>query len=164
MSWIFAILALIAATLATLAQDLKYSILCMWLAGLGVGAIFLTVDAEFLGIIQWIISTLVAISFVFFAVMFGDFESSKEKKESRNYLLTFCSVALGLVFSGLVWLATDKNFTDDASKVTTVIDVKTIGKTLVSTHFLSLEILTMTLFLVLIGCGAITKIEKSDTK
>src|SRR6185437_7619251 len=113
-----------AATIATISQDLRYSILCMWIAGLGIGAIFLTVDAEFLGIIQWIISTLVAISFILFAVMFGDFGSGESRKTRTNYLMTFCSIVLGLGFSALIWLATSETFKKEVPALGESIDIQ----------------------------------------
>ncbi len=164
MNYVFAILALVTATLATIAHDLKYSILSMWIAGLATGAIFLTVDAEFLGIVQWIVSTLVAISFVFFGVMFGDFESNEKKKGKANYLMVSCASVLGLSFSALLWLAMKDNARLEITTDTHAFEIKEVGKALVSTHILSLEVLAITLFLVLVGCGAIARIEKGDPK
>jgi NADH-quinone oxidoreductase subunit J len=163
MSWVFAVLALLSAAFATLSQNLKYSILCLWITGLGIGAIFLTINAEFLGIIQWIISTLVAISFIFFAVMFGDF-GSNERRQRRPIYLSVWSLLIGMGFSAVIWLATSGLPVRETTEKFTEIDIKKIGMGLVNTHFLALEVLTMSLFIVLIGCGSITKIEKGNSK
>lgn len=69
--WVFAGLTLGAALMATFAFNIKRAILALWVVGLGVGAVYLTVGAEFLAIIQCMVSTLVTISLVFFSVMFG---------------------------------------------------------------------------------------------
>src|ERR1700761_6658818 len=95
MVWIFAGITLSAVLLATFVNQMRRAILALWVAGLGIGALYLTIGAEFLAIIQWIVSTLVTISFVFFAVMFGEFNSVQSKKQGTGYVLRILCILLG---------------------------------------------------------------------
>src|SRR5688500_17716981 len=92
MGWIFAGVTLAAALMATFVGHMRRAILALWVAGLGVGGMYLTVGAEFLAIIQWIVSTLVTISFVFFAVMFGEYNSPSSPRGKDGILLTLLSL------------------------------------------------------------------------
>ncbi|MGZ3698551.1 MAG: hypothetical protein ACXWP5_10475, partial [Bdellovibrionota bacterium] len=73
MMWVFVGVTLSACATATLVGNIRRAALALWVASLGVGGIYLTMGAELLAVIQWVVSTLVAISFVFFSVMFGEY-------------------------------------------------------------------------------------------
>jgi NADH:ubiquinone oxidoreductase subunit 6 (subunit J) len=162
--WIFAGITLSAVVMATFAANMRQAVLALWVAGLGVGAMYLTVGSEFLAIVQWIISTLVTLSFVFFAVMFGEYNAPKARHSGINILLTSLSVALGFCFAAVVWLGS-KDLPDNFHVPPTGgNDLEVVGRTLTQNNLLSLEVLALTLFLVLVGGGVIARSEGGDTK
>src|SRR6476659_6697977 len=155
--WVFAGVTLCAVLMATLMGQMRRAILALWVAGLGVGAVYLTLGAELLAIVQWIVSTLVTISFIFFAVMFGEYRDSQEpdsessRKSRSKIIFTTLSLLLGAGFALVIW-----NGTSDLSMVQQVagpmpLDLGVMGRILTQENLLSLEVLALTLFLVLIG-------------
>jgi len=121
---------------------------------------YLTIGAEFLAIIQWIVSTLVAISFIFFAVMFGEFNPPQEKIEKKSSLLMpILSILLGIGFTSVIWLGAR-----ELPEISLVLskeggDLQSVGKMLTQDNLLSLEVLALTLFLVLVGGGVVARSE-----
>jgi NADH:ubiquinone oxidoreductase subunit 6 (subunit J) len=163
MGWIFAAITLSAVLMATFVNHMRRAILALWVAGLGVGAMYLTVGAEFLAIIQWIISTLVTISFVFFSVMFGEYNTPKVKEHKKNgWVLTLLSLFLGAGFAAIIWLGAGNLPEAGLIEPTQLSDLGLVGKTLTQDNLLSLEVLALTLFLVLVGGGVVARSEGGD--
>jgi NADH:ubiquinone oxidoreductase subunit 6 (subunit J) len=161
---IFAGITLSAVLMATFVNHTRRAILALWVAGLGVGAMYLTVGAEFLAIIQWIVSTLVTISFVFFAVMFGEYNPPVAvESERNNTLLTVLSVVLGGAFAAVIWLGSESLPEGPLMAPAQGSDLGVVGRTLTQDHLLSLEVLALTLFLVLVGGGVIARSEGGDS-
>ena len=162
MSYVFAGMTLVAVGLATFLNQTRQAILSLWVAGLSLGALYLTIGAEFLAIIQWIVSTLVTLSFIFFAVMFGEFSSTPTPVKQKMSLMTFLSLILGLVFTLVIGLGT-RSFTDQTARSTqSLTDLSQLGKILTQEHLLSLEVLGLILFLVLVGGGVVSRFEGDD--
>ncbi len=164
MSWIFAGVTLGAGVMATFVSRTRHAILALWVVGLGIGGIYLTLGAEFLAIIQWVVSTLVAISFVFFAVLFGEYSSSSAQVTRRNVVLSGLSLVLGGMFAVIIWLGAHgipENFLVDAKKGD---NLALIGRALTQDHLLSMEVLALTLFLVIVGGGVIARFEGGDSE
>src|SRR3954463_9439017 len=101
--WVFASLTFISAAFASFAPDLRRSNLALWVAGLSAGALYLTLGAELLAIVQWIVSTLVTISLLFFSSMYGAPQSKAGKWDARRVLRTGLPVLLGLLFAAIIW-------------------------------------------------------------
>jgi NADH:ubiquinone oxidoreductase subunit 6 (subunit J) len=159
--WIFAGITLAASLVATFVGDIRRAILSLWVAGLGIGGIYLTLGAELLAIVQWIVSTLVAISFVFFSVMFGEYVSSEKAQPDRRLVKNAMGITLGAVFAGLIWFG-GGHFQDDLLiQPSEGTDMVAIGKTLTQEHLLSLEVLALTLFMVLVGGGVIARPDET---
>lgn len=160
--WFFSLITLGAAGIAALVRDARRGTLALWVAGLSVGCIYLTLGAEVLAIIQWMISTLVAIAFAFFGVMFGEYGSqspSESKKAHRRYLLSGLSLMIGVGFSALIWVGGGQTPSDLLAIPNSGNDIVALGKSLTENHLLSLEVLALTLFLVLIGGGVVARPE-----
>lgn len=165
--WIFALITLIAVSIATIVQDIRRAIFAFWVAGLAVGAIYLSLGAEFLAIFQWLTSTLVTTSLLFFAVLFGEngklpkekFQYSIARRSSYSKLLVGFAIILGISFASLVWLGVS-GLSLPVSLPAGENDLVGLGKKLSGDHFISLQVLTLTLFLVLIGAGIIARPEK----
>lgn len=163
MEWVFAGIALSAALTATVVQNMRRAILALWVAGLAVGALYLTLEAEFLAVVQWIVSTLLTLTFVFFAVMFGEFKPYDRRRSRNEWLLISLSAFLGLAFSLIVGMATQNLASDAGARVHTLSDLKELGQLLIEKNFVSLEVLALTLFLVLVGSGVVARSGKKDS-
>ncbi|MCM2322093.1 MAG: NADH-quinone oxidoreductase subunit J [Oligoflexia bacterium] len=153
---------LAAVTVAAFVRDIRRATLALWIAGLGAGGIYLTIGAETLAIVQWVTSTLVAISFVFFAVMFGEYGSQKGFFDRKRALFYGLGLAIGVSFAGLIALGSG---TIDAPMLEVPVsgnDLPALGKALTEDHLLSLEVLAFTLLMVLVGGGVLARPEPMD--
>lgn len=162
--WIFALITLASALVATFVGDLRRAVLALWVAGLGVGAIYLTLGAEVLAIIQWIVSTLVAISFVFFSAMFGEYGPGDGLRFDRHMVKAGLGVLVGGAFAWVIWFATESLPDGAMGVVAEGTDVEALGRALTGQHLLSLEVLALTLFLVLVGGGVLARPDKPDSE
>jgi NADH:ubiquinone oxidoreductase subunit 6 (subunit J) len=160
MGWIFAGITLSAVLMATFVNHMRRAILALWVAGLGVGAMYLTVGAEFLAIIQWIVSTLVTISFVFFSVMFGEYNAPKTPIKSEGILMIIVPLLLGGAFAAVIWLGSAGLPESALVPAEGLTDLALVGRKLTQENLLSLEVLALTLFLVLVGGGVIARSER----
>lgn len=158
----FAGVTLSAVVMATFATHMRRAILALWVAGLGVGAIYLTLGAEFLAIIQWIVSTLVTISFIFFSVMFGEYNAPVIRNSGNDLLLAVLSIVLGAGFAAVIWLGANVIPESAFVMVASGNDLGVLGKSLTQDHLLSLEVLALVLFLVLVGGGVVARSEGGD--
>lgn len=162
--WFFSLITLTAVTMAAFVRDVRRATLALWVAGLGVGCIYLTLGVEVLAIIQWIVSTLVAISFSFFGVMFGEYGSQSHSstflsRGDRKLLLTGLGILIGACFAALIWFGDGQSPSDFLTIPETGNDMVALGKSLTENHLLSLEVLALTLFLALIGGGVVARPE-----
>lgn len=160
--WVFAAITLGAVGYATFVGDIRRAVLSLWVAGLGIGAIYLTLGAELLAVVQWIVSTLVAISFVFFSVMFGEYGKGEKVQLDRKLIKTGLAIVLGVAFVWLVWFGAGQFPDALLTQPMEGTDLAAIGKTLTGQHLLSLEVLALTLFLVLVGGGVIARPDPED--
>jgi NADH:ubiquinone oxidoreductase subunit 6 (subunit J) len=167
-AWIFSAIALGAALIATFVNSMRVAILSLWLAGLAMGGLYLTLGAETLAVLQWIASTLIAISLFFFAVMFGEYEKparfrSTEPGEKRKtaFLIGIAS-ALGAAFASVIYVGASEFPQSVAAFSKLGNDLASIGRIMVENHMLSLEVLGLTLFLILVGGGVVARPESSS--
>ncbi len=168
MVWVFGAMTLAAVLMATLESQLKRAILVLWAASIGVGALYLTVGAEFLAVIQWIVATVVAIAFTFFSVLFGEYHpvqppvsSSNKQRRTLRVGLAMC---LGVVFAIIIGIGSQDLMSDQRNLVVQESHLGVLGKKLTQDHILSLEVLALTLFLVLVGGGVIVRSEGDDSQ
>jgi NADH:ubiquinone oxidoreductase subunit 6 (subunit J) len=163
-TWVFAVLTVLSAAVASFAPDLKRSNLALWLAGLSAGALYLTLGAELLAIVQWIVSTLVAISLLFFSSMYG---ISRELPEGTGYkraLKIALPLLLGLLFAVIIWHGAGFLDVESVTSPTQGNDLKALGTELTGRHLFSLEVLALTLFLVLVGGGVVARPEAEQSE
>lgn len=158
-TWVFAGLTVVSATVASFAPDLRRSNLALWLAGLSAGALYLTLGAELLAIVQWIVSTLVAISLLFFSSMYGASRELPEGTGARRWAKIVLPLLLGLLFAVIIWHGAGFLDVELISPPVQGNDLKTLGTELATKHLFSLEVLALTLFLVLVGGGVIARPE-----
>ncbi len=163
MSWIFSGITLAAVLMATFVGHMRVAILALWVAGLGIGAVYLTLGAEFLAIVQWIVSTLVTISFLFFAVMFGEYHPPAAKRNSKTLFVQIVSLVLGCIFTICIALISRNLPSGPQTEFADGSDLRLVGRVLTQENLLSLEVLALTLFLVLVGGGVVARSEGGDS-
>jgi NADH:ubiquinone oxidoreductase subunit 6 (subunit J) len=168
-SWAFSAIVLGAALTATVVQGMRQAILSLWIAGLAMGCIFLTVGAETLAVLQWIISTLVAIALFFFAVMFGEYESQQRENRSLRQMLnrkaivsTLIATAVGAAFAAIIYLGAADLPGGQIPAPAAGNDLASLGRVMVENHIITLEVLALTLFLILVGGGVVARPETGD--
>lgn len=151
------IVAIGGAIAVTLLNSGRRSAIALWVSGLGVGGIYLGVGAEFLAVVQWIVSIMVGLLFVIYSVMFAPRERVTNWME---YVLPFL---MGLSFIVVVWMNTqaviplDQKFLEEFS-------LKQLGTILLERHILPFEILGLLLFLVIVGVGANERPSVEESK
>ncbi len=176
--WVCAALALVSALSACMVRDLRRAILSLWMCSLGVGGLYLAMGAETLAIVQWIVSTLIAIAFIFYAVMFGEYSAQEEasvpaQPVSKKILQMGLPALLGIAFTATIWIGASHlpntqvvEFGPvpqmDGAQIIANQNVAVLGNALAEKHFLSLQILGLTLFLVVVGGGVVARPERSD--
>ena len=129
---------------------------------MGIGAVYLTLGAEFLAIVQWVVSTLVTISFLFFSVMFGEYHPQVSKKNSKTLFVQMVSLVLGCIFTISIAKISLQLPTGPQTEFADGSDLKLVGRLLTQENLLSLEVLALTLFLVLVGGGVVARSEGGD--
>jgi NADH:ubiquinone oxidoreductase subunit 6 (subunit J) len=155
--WVFAGITLGAAGLAAFVGDIRRAVLSLWVAGLGIGAVYLLLGAEVLAIVQWIVSTLVAISFIFYSAMYGEYGPGEGMKLDRSLIKSGLGLAAGAAFAWVIWIGAGQVSEEKMLLPAEGSDVAALGRTLTQQHLLSLEVLALTLFLVLVGGGVIAR-------
>ena len=155
--WVFAGITLAAVVAATFVGDIRRAVLSLWVAGLSIGAVYITLGAEVLAIVQWIVSTLVAISFIFFSAMFGEYGPGERFKFDRRLIKMSLGVAAGGAFAWVIWFGTEQLYEGQLGQIVEGTDIASLGKAMTGQHLLSLEVLALTLFLVLVGGGVIAR-------
>lgn len=155
--WVFVAGTCVAAVVAAFAKSFRLVILALWAAGLGAGGLYLTLGAELLAIVQWIVSTLVALSFVFFAVMFGEYARPKGTPALRGGLFMLAGALLTIAIPCALWLGGSAVSEEMLTPPTAGNDLASLGASLVREHFIALEILALTLFITLVGGGVIAR-------
>ncbi|MBY0469896.1 NADH-quinone oxidoreductase subunit J [bacterium] len=112
--WACGGIAVLGGVLATFMTDLRRAVLALWVCGLGVGGLYLSLGAELLAVIQWLLSTLIAIAFIFYAVMFGEFSTPEdaalgvsvtpEPEKKKEWFRPVMPLIVGSAFAGMIWL------------------------------------------------------------
>ena len=172
--WLCSGMAIGSALLATFVGDIRKAIMSLWLTGLGVGGLYLLMGAELLAIVQWVVSTLVAMGFLFYAVMFGEYGLGDSRPPLKRAAAAFFPTLLGAGFVAVLWYGASelKGFTDiqpEAFRTSGMTaqnlgetNLTLLGRVLADEHLLSLEILALTLFLVVLGSGVVARPEEKQ--
>ena len=164
--WIFGGLTLGSVLVAALSSDLRRAILALWVAGFSVGGLYLTLGAELLGVVQWIVSTITAISLIFFSGMFGEYavSSGSAADPRRERLKAILAVLAGAAVFGVVTAALlSRPVSPVDMGPAAQSDLMSLGKAFVENHLLAVEVLSLTLFLVILGGGVVARMEDRST-
>jgi NADH:ubiquinone oxidoreductase subunit 6 (subunit J) len=160
--WICSAITVIAALYATFAGDIRSSILALWAVGLGAGGIYLSLGAEFLAIVQWMVATLIAIGFLVHAVTYGEYGAQDSRPASKRILAAVFPAIVGSAFGAMIWLGVSSLPSAGLFEPVPGPNLAGLGKTLVERHLLSLELLVLTLFVVLVGAGVIARPDPKE--
>lgn len=162
-TWIMLILALFFAAAATFLRDFRRSVLSLWLTGLFLGGVFLSLHYELLAIAQWVLSTLTAIAFVFHGVLFGEFGGRKSDAARKGPLGYLLPILAGVGFVALMAAGGLSRLTDTQKPFSSPEgSFQETGKAIADEAFLSAEILGVTLFLIIVGAGVIARAEGKE--
>lgn len=148
--WICCGVSCIFAAVAAISDQLRVSALALWVCGLGVGGVYISLGAEFLAVLQWIVSSLVGIGFVLYSLLFG------KEEEKRDWLKTVPAFLIGLVFIFAISLVSS-DLTGKPNSNPDSVTIVELGKNLVSGEFVSLIILSLTLLMTVIGSGVVSR-------
>jgi len=155
--WFFSGLVIFSAVVATLARSLRIAGFSLWICGLGVGGIYLSLGAEFIAIFQWIVATLTGLMFVFYSILLGG------REQSISWTKFLLVVGLGVTFLWITWLCV-QTVPAWESPLFKSEGLVALGERLIQEHLLPLEILAITLFLTIVGSGVIARPESDDDR
>jgi NADH:ubiquinone oxidoreductase subunit 6 (subunit J) len=174
--------SLLMAVVASVVGDLRKAILALWLCGLGVGGVFLEQGAELLAVVQWLLSTLSAIAFVFYAMLLGEFggplrAETGSHSSLRSALRVGVPVVIGGAFVAAMGLGSsgvnDSDFKKAAGQLFgpeplaslergPLLDgsLSDLGRVLAGGDFLTVEALGLMLFLALVGAAVVARQDR----
>ena len=163
----FALMAVGFALPAVLCKSVKKSVISLWITGFSTGAIYLWAGVEYLGIIQWILGTLGAICFLFYAPMLPeDLLSKAESKIRWEWLLVSSGVIAILI--GIVFFAAQAGGAGGQNGKTMFQirffeqSLASLGKELATDQFITLELLGFSLLITLVGASLLSRPEKEE--
>jgi NADH:ubiquinone oxidoreductase subunit 6 (subunit J) len=150
------ILVVASALIAAMSEDARRVVLALWICGMSLGGIFLSFGAEVLAMVQWIVATLSGISLLFFSSMFGELGAQGKKRSTFDLLQ---ASMLGIALVAVLGIAFSKFSPDINAGTQTGQEIHALGLLLSQKHFISLEVLGVTLLLVLVGGGVLARPE-----
>lgn len=156
-TWIFASATLVSALVAAFSASTRKATLALWAAGLSAGALYLTLGAELLALLQWLVSTIVAMGSLFFVVVFDENAPTEPADYGKEILRMLPPILVAGAFSGALWLGLRMLNEDIPGVPTDGNNLVALGKALVEQHFLALEVVALSLFLALVGVGVISR-------
>jgi NADH:ubiquinone oxidoreductase subunit 6 (subunit J) len=161
--WICGALMLLASLVATFAGDVRVSILALGLAGLAAGGLHLSLGAELLAVIQWIVSTLITLALLTYSVTYGEFGVQDARKKSQRAIDALFPVLLGGTLTGVIWLGTRHLPIAGVVEVGPPEGIAKVGRALLDGHILSLELLAVLLLLVIVGSGVLSRPDRGES-
>lgn len=154
----FSALAVFAALFILLSKNLVYGAFALFLAFLGVAALYVLAGADFLGVAQ----IMIYVGGVLVLLIFGIMLTRKlvsSGATAHNYVevatgRSFWGFLIGfLLFSGLLKIIFQSNFQMDGDVMMSRSTLKTIGVELMTSHLLPFEIAGILLLVALVGAA-----------
>jgi len=144
-------MACFSALLAAVFSNLRRASLSLWVCGLSVGGVYLALGMEYLAIVQWVLATLVGMTFVLYSFLFGGL-----RIRGTRVLLLLISLVLGSALLGFVWTGIKGVLLSESIQYYST-GLAEIGAGIIKDHLISLEITVLTLFLSVVGAGVIAR-------
>jgi len=164
-----ATLTLISAAVASFSSAERRSITALWFASIGVGGIYLSLGAEMLAIVQWIVATLSAVAFHFFASLFGEERESRPRSQLLVPVLGGASLLAILLIGALsggpesISAFSLGPIAESVANPPSGQRAVDLGYRLIGDHLVSLEILGLCLFISILGAGVISRPDAVET-
>lgn len=166
--WTLSIVLLGSAFIAAWVRDLRVAVLALWIAGLACGGIFLERGAEFLGICQWILSTLAAVVGFFYAVFLGEFGVKTPRPKGR----TFAALLLSACWASVLIFAVNESAWERGANLSrnwtylpplnfsSQQGLSALGQVIVEENILGFEVLILMVFMAIIGASVISRTHR----
>lgn len=145
--------ALSVALVGVVLRSVRASLICVWASAFFAGAAFLALGAEFLAIVQWIVSSVCTLGFLFFELMFGN-ENAWSSKTKRYDAVAAALIAL--IFAATLVLTMQKQGTGVLDHVS-MLD---LGRAMLRRYFLLIQVLAVVLLVSVVGIGVIARAER----
>ncbi|MBL7715885.1 MAG: NADH-quinone oxidoreductase subunit J [Bdellovibrionales bacterium] len=171
-TWICCAVTLVSALISSWTHDIRRAILALWVCGLGMGGVALDLGSEFLAVTVWIISTTTTIGFVFYSVMFGEFRSESNDEDRKAIVKKVVGLVTVAVMGYFIYSGIENAIRyRESHRAPKVVELPApsepteqkrpandlLGDEMVSHHFLTLELLGFSLFLILVASGVIAR-------
>lgn len=138
-----------SALLVTFSSHRQRVGISLWLCGMSAGGMFLSVGAEFIAMIQWTLSTVLGMLYLFYSSLF----LPSEKKSSSTWVM---SVVILLLVSMGIFLFALKGI-DQFQLKKTATGLGTLGRRMISQYGIHIHLLALTVFVVIIGTAQISR-------
>lgn len=169
--WTLALLTVCLAVGSAADRGVKRTLLFFWGTGMTLGALYLSLNAEVLAVLQWTLSTSMTGGLVFFALIFGEKEATGGKKTLQEQAKIFLSILLAGVFCGFLAIAFFEARTHEVLALPRMGNwssqsshpqeggLVSLGKQLSENNGVSLFVLAVSVLISLIGAGIISRAD-----
>lgn len=171
--WTLSFVLLGSAFVAAWARDLRVAVLALWISGIACGGVFLERGAEFLGVCQWILSTLVAVVGFFYAIFLGEFGVKTARPKGR----TFSALVMSVCWMSILIFAVRESIWKGAgthdSRAWTYLPaldfspqqgISSLGQVIVEENLLGFEILILMVFMAILGTSVISRTHIKESE
>ncbi|MCF2489727.1 NADH-quinone oxidoreductase subunit J [Dyadobacter sp. CY347] len=154
----FSLLAIVAALFILFSKNLIYGAFALFLAFLGVAALYILAGADFLGVTQ----IMIYVGGILVLLIFGIMLTQKKKNDDSQHhnrveiLLSreVWGFLLGVgIFVALFKIISSANFKMIGDSISSRSTIKTIGVELMTSHLLPFEIAAILLLVALVGAA-----------
>lgn len=166
--YLFATLAVGSGVFILLTRNLMYAAFALFLAFLGVAALFVLAGADFLGIAQLMVYVGGILVLLIFGIMLTRTTDRTESAQTPNRVVValsrrFGGVAAGLILFGILLLVIlQARFELNGDTLNSRSTIRTLGVELMTTHLLPFEIAGILLLVALVGAAYLALNRNSD--
>ncbi len=156
--YLIAALTVVFAFLVVTSKNIFHSAVFLALTLIGVAAVYLFLDAEFVAVVQILIYVGAVVTLFIFAIMLTTKISDKSIRQTNHQVLASCLVVLGLFFL-LINIISSNPWRDGAETIKPL-GLDQLGKSLMSTYLLPFEVISLILLAALVGAIVIGKVKR----
>lgn len=155
----FSILAIVSALFILFSRNLIYGAFALFLAFLGVAALYVLAGADFLAVTQIMVYVGGILVLLIFGIMLTQKANTETVSDTPNRVEVLPSRKLAGFFAGsglfvfLVYIILDARFAMGGEAISGNSTIRTIGVELMTSHLLPFEIVAILLLVALIGAA-----------